>query len=81
MGNVMPLDSMGIPYNDFYRNRYLGAELKFAWLPKICNLTGKRIWLKKSYRLTLAMWTGPGDTIFEYKWHSKNAHIIWMLQR
>lgn len=77
----MPLDSMGIPYNDFYRNRYLGAELKFAWLPELCNLTGQRIWLKKSYRLTLAMWTGPGDTIFEYKWHSKNAHIIWMLQR
>jgi len=77
----MPLDSMGTTYNDFYRNRYLGAELKFAWLPKICNLTGKRIWLKKSYRLTLAMWTGPGDTIFEYKWQDKNAHIIWMLQR
>ena len=61
--------------------RYLGAELKFAWLPELCNLTGQRIWLKKYYRLTLAMWTGPGDTIFEYKWHSKNAHIIWMLQR
>ena len=77
----MPLDSIGHTlYDDFYRNRYLGAELKFAWLPELCNLTGKKIWLKKAYRLT-AMWTGPGESIFEYRWHDKNAHIIWKLTR
>ena len=77
----MPLDSMGhTTYDDFYRNRYLGAELKFAWLPKTCNLSGKRIWFVKAYRLT-AMWTGPGESIFEYRWHDKNAHIIWQLKR
>jgi hypothetical protein len=64
----------------FYRNKYLGAELKYAWLPKICNLSGKLIWLEKAYRLT-AMWTGPGDDIFEHRWHNKNTHIIWMLKR
>ena len=69
------------PVNDeFYRNRYLGAELKFAWLPKICNLTGKQIWFEKAYRLT-RMITGPGTPIFEYRWHDKNTHIMWLLKR
>jgi len=77
----MPLDSIGhSQYNDFYYNRYLGAELKFAWLPKICNLTGKRIWLKNAYRLT-AMWRDDINVFFEHRWHDKNAHIIWQLKR
>ena len=77
----MPLDSMGHTLNDeFYHNRYLGAELKFVWLPKICNLTGKHIWLKKAYRLT-AMWSDPFEPAFEHRWHDKNAHIIWKLTR
>jgi len=25
--------------------------------------------------------TGPGESIFEYRWHDKNAHIIWKLKR
>ena len=67
-------------YDDFYRNRYLGAELKFAWLPEICNLTGKRIWLVWAYRLT-AMWRDDMNLVFEHRWHDKNAHIMWLLKR
>ncbi len=74
----MPLDSMGI--NDSYRNKYLGADLKFAWLPETCNLSGKHIWLKYGYRLTRII-TGPGESIFEYRWHDKNTHIMWLLKR
>jgi hypothetical protein len=75
------LDSIGYTASEvFYRNAYLGAELKFAWLPKKCILTRKRIWLKNAYRLT-AMWTGPGPLVYETKWHDKNAHIIWLLKR
>ena len=77
----MPLDSIGtIPYVDFYRNRYLGAELKFAWFPEVCILTGNRIWLKYGYRLT-AIYTGPGDPIYDHRWHDKNAQIMWLLKR
>lgn len=77
----MPLDSLGhTSYDDFYRNRYLGAELKFVWLPKRCNLSSKRIWLKRAYRLT-AIWTGPGEPVIETRWHDKNTHIMWMLKR
>ena len=66
-------------YDSFY-DKSLGAELKFAWLPQTCNITGKHIWLKFGYRLT-AMWTGPGEPIFEHKWHDKLEHIIWKLKR
>jgi len=77
----MPMDSLGYDRNDdFYRNGYLGAKLKFVWLPETCNISGKRIWLEYAYKLT-AMWTGPGDPIFEHRWHDKNTHIIWKLTR
>jgi hypothetical protein len=67
----------------FYNNalkRGLGANIKFVWLPKRCALTGKLLWLTHAYKVT-AMWTGPGETIFEHKWHSKNEHILWLLKR
>jgi hypothetical protein len=67
-------------YDSFYSKMMIGTELKFAWLPETCYLTGKRIWLKKAYRMTRII-TGPGESIFEYRWHDKNAHIIWKLTR
>jgi hypothetical protein len=27
------------------------------------------------------MWSGPGDPVYEYKWHSKTEHIIYQLKR
>jgi len=74
----MPLDSMGI--NDSYRNKYLGADLKFAWLPETCDLSGKCIWLKWAYRLT-SIYAGPSEISLEHSWHDKNAHIMWLLKR
>jgi hypothetical protein len=69
-----------MPQDSFYSRMVIGAEYKFAWLPVTCYITGKRIWLKKAYRLTRII-TGPGDSIIEYRWHDKNAHIIWELKR
>ena len=76
----MPLDEFISRADDYFYKRCLGAELKFAWLPKTCYLTGKTIWLKKGYRMT-AMWVGPDDPVFEDRWHDKNTHIIWKLTR
>ena len=76
-----PLDSMGhSSYNDFYGGKYLGAEFKFAWFPKTCELTGKLIWLKYAYRLVI-VYTGPSDPVYHSRWHDKNAHIMWLLKR
>lgn len=65
---------------DYFYDKLIGTELKFAWLPQTCDISGKRIWLKKGYRMT-RMITGPGTPIFEYRWHDKNTHIIWKLTR
>ena len=67
-------------YDSFYSKMMIGTELKFAWLPETCYLTGKRIWLKKAYRMTRII-TGPGESIIEYRWHDKNTHIMWLLKR
>ena len=67
-------------YDSFYSKMIIGTELKFTWLPETCYLTGNRIWLKKAYRMTRII-TGPGESILEYRWHDKNAHIIWKLTR
>lgn len=74
----MPLDQV-LSYDPFY-DRMIGSELKFAWLPQTCHLSGKRIWLKRGY-LLIRMITGPGDPIFEYRWHDKHEHLIWKLSR
>ncbi len=76
----MGYDQGPTTYDDFYSNRYLGSNLKFAFLPKTCAISGKRIWLKYGYELT-AMWSGPGNAVFEERWHDKQEHIIWKLTR
>lgn len=65
---------------DYFYDKIIGTELKFAWSPQTCDISGKRIWLKKAYRMTRII-TGPGESIFEHKWHDKNAHIMWLLKR
>lgn len=64
-----------------YSNSYWGLDwnLKFAWLPHACILTGKIIWLKYGYYGTRLL-TGPGEPIMLEFWHSKNEHLIWTLK-
>ena len=75
----MPLDQVQ-SYDPFYDRMMIGAQLKFAWSPQTCDISGKRIWLKYGYRLT-RMITGPGTPVFEHRLHDKNTHIIWKLKR
>ena len=57
-------------------SRYcIGTQLKFVWLPKRCHFTDKLLWLKYAYVQT-AMYTGPGDAIFEERWYDKNEFIL-----
>ena len=74
----MPLDQ--VQSYDYFYDKLIGTELKFAWLPQTCDISGKRIWLTYGYRMT-KMITGPGTPIFEHRWHDKNTHIIWKLTR
>lgn len=54
-------------------------KLAFVWWPSRCDITDKRLWLCMAYRGT-AMWTGPGDPVYETRWHEKNEHLIWEIK-
>jgi len=62
----------------FYRKAIWREQ--FAWMPRRCNLSNKRIWLKKCM-MGVAMWTGPGEPVFEFKWHDMKEHVFWMLKQ
>jgi len=57
----------------------IGTTLRFAWFPERCYLSNKLLWLKFAYR-RVAMWTGPGDPVFEYRWYHRNEYLIGKLK-
>lgn len=65
--------------DDWFYRRCVGWELTVAWLPKRCDLTGRRIWLKEAWRGTSVL-TGPGESIIEHRWHDKDEHLIFLLK-
>lgn len=52
---------------------------KFAFLPKTCAVTGKKIWLRKGMQ-GVRMITGPGDPVFLYKWIDCKQFLIEQLK-
>lgn len=52
---------------------------KFAWFPKRCEVSGKRIWLKKGM-LGVRMITGPGEPVFIYEWLDRKQFLIEKLK-
>jgi hypothetical protein len=54
-------------------------DLKFAWLPHRCDISGKIIWLTLGY-LGTAEWYGEGEPAVENHWHNKVEHLIWCLK-
>lgn len=55
-------------------------RLQFAWLPKVCTFSGKRIWLEYAYEAT-AIWTGPGPDVIQTHWATKDEYLIWQLKQ
>ncbi len=78
---------MPIPYMDdislatrsifFERAKW---DIKFSFWPRKCFISGRRIWLKYSYR-GIAVWTGPGDPVVEKRWVSKEEFLFMVLRR
>ena len=64
-----------IPTYDPFKHRCIGTELKFVFLPKTCFLSGKTLMLEYAYVQT-AMWTGPGDALFDHRWYDKKEFLI-----
>jgi hypothetical protein len=74
----MPLDSAMYDPLGSFKHRAIWY-LKFAWLPRRCCISGERIWLKKAYKGT-AMWTGPGEPVFQHEWVTKEEYLFARLK-
>lgn len=66
------------PSLDFKRH-CIGTDLEFLFLPRRCCLTDKLLWLTKAYKQT-AIWTGPGDNLFEYRYYNKKDFLVARLK-
>lgn len=64
---------------DGFKNHCIGTELKFIVWPRKCHFTGKYLWLKHVYKQT-AMFTGPGDPIFEHRYYDKSEFLLARLK-
>lgn len=76
----MPLDQFVNGEKErIWKEHCIGWQLKFSVLPRKCYYSRKKIWFCWAYKGT-AMWTGPGDPVFENKWVGKNEYLIQKLK-
>jgi len=64
---------------DTFDDHCIKKEFKFLFFPKRCCVTGKKMWLTKAYKRT-AMWTGPGEPLYEHRWYDKDQYLFLMLK-
>jgi hypothetical protein len=65
-------------YDHFYHKAIW--RLRFLWWPKRSNITGRWLWLCQAYEGT-AMYHGPGEAVFEFRYHEPKEHLIWNLKK
>lgn len=61
--------------DDAFTHRCIGTEIKFLLWPRKCYISGKKLWLVHAYKQT-AMYTGPGDPVFEHRYYEKNEFLV-----
>lgn len=61
----------------FYHNAKW--DLKFAWLPHRCAVTGQEIWFKRAYRGS-RKFRVDNDFMFDRRWIERNTWIIEKLK-
>ncbi len=69
----------GHPYIDGFKSHCIGTDLKLIFFPRICHITRKILWLEYVYKQT-AMWTGPGDPVFQYRYYDRKEFLIAKLK-
>lgn len=57
----------------------IGTDYKFLIFPKRCRITKKLLCLTHAY-VEIHCYTGPGDSIFEYKYFEKQNYLIHKLK-
>jgi hypothetical protein len=61
---------------------YIRAEWQLCrvkW-PHRCEISRRRLWPGTWAYRGRAMYTGPGEPVFETRWHDREEHIIWQLK-
>ena len=73
----MPLDELMyrplFSQREFFRRAHW--QLKFVLWPQHCDLSDKKIWLKRAYRGTVVI-TGPGEPVYECRWLTKESFTV-----
>jgi hypothetical protein len=69
----------GVETYDYFYDRAIW-RLRFLWCPKRSAITGRWLWLRQVYEGT-AMYHGPGEAVFEFRYHEKIEHLIWSLKK
>ena len=64
---------------DMFYNR-CWWETVFAWKPVQCDLTGKKLWLKRVRKGT-SVWPFGDRNMYEYRYHETKQHLVWVLSR
>jgi hypothetical protein len=61
---------------------YIRAEwqLRRVTWPQRCEISGRRLWPGSWGYRGRAMYTGPGEPVFETRWHDCAEHIVWQLK-
>lgn len=73
----MPLDTLADYDWIFYKKAEW--EYVFSWLPHKCEISNKLLWFTRAYR-GMAVYTGPGEPVIEYKWFDKDQFMIARLK-
>jgi len=71
----MPFYNDGVDSWDYFERHSIGTEYKFMFWPRRCYFSNKLLWLVYAYRKT-AMYTGPGNPIFEYRYYDKHEYLV-----
>ena len=61
---------------------YIRAEWRLSrvtW-PQRCEISRRRLWPGTWAYRGRAMYTGPGEPVFETRWHDCAEHIVWQLK-
>lgn len=69
---------MGVSMYDPFKDKCVGTQLKFTFLPKKCYITGRTLFFEYAYKQT-AMWTN-NEIVFEYRYYDKNEFLIAKLK-
>jgi hypothetical protein len=77
----MPVDSIVWSYDNdsVWRNHCLGWHKEFCFIPRRCYYSKKVLWLKNVYKGT-AMWTGPGEPVFESRWCDTKEFLLQQIK-